>query len=1042
MAGPFDLTGVNIEDSYQRILQTPDGINIYDGTGSAFTVTAVAAPAGPNQSIQFNDNGATSGSANFIFNKTTNTVSLTGSLYLAGTTPSIYFSGSGAASRLTWNDVDGTLNLGLKGGVASSELGQGLVTRVVNKTSPLIDLLATNYQVVVIGGAQGQRLSIRLAQADNDANSAGTLGVVAENIDRNQEGFVVTVGLLKNRDTTGALQGETWNDGDILYLSPTVAGQMTNVKPQAPQHTVIVGYVEYAHQNNGKIYVKIDNGYEIDELHNVRITTASLTAGQLLVRSGSNNGGVWINSNQLTGSYGLTGSLTFVSGGLTGSLFGTSSHAITASYVDLSSIALNSESLGTTPIVVIAATTAVLPRTPFYNNGTAGVGAFLSASLVGTLGNIDGTSLSVGDTILVKNQAAQLQNGIYEVISTGSASTRYLLSRSLFSDETSEFDPQVVLVASGSSNRGLVYSQNTNNPVVGTSPIVYLQQIGVFMTQVGTGTQNEYQIPWYTTTARQLSRGSSNFRYINVTSGTTVTTSSLVLTGSLFVTGGIPESGGTGHILTYNTQSGRFSFTASSAIGGGGSGVTINNNVDNYILTATGVANTIQGEPNFSFSGSTLTVSGSTIISGSGLVVSGSIQVDGGLTGSLFGTSSWAVSASQAISSSYALSSSYATSASYALSSSYSLSSSYAESSSYSLSSSYSDTASYALNGLPPGTSGQILQIDNSNQYQLQTLINDTAAVTSIDFENRTLNNDNGNILIDYGRYGQLYDLSGVESMNFGDLRTLSDSGGVLSIHYEIRTLNDISGLYSIDYANRTLYYPNGTTPALSYGVQDQVNITGSVFVSGSLTVSGSSTFTNIGPAIFSGSVSISGSTQGGGSGHVLTYNTASGELFYTASSAIGGGGGPGGNSIGQLTGDVTTPAASSPGQSVAATIKPNLRSGSFGVTIDGNGGVIAVGQRGYVTMPYDGTIIDWELLADVTGTCNIDVRKSTFASFPTQTTITGSAPITMSAAQKAASSTLTGWTTSFNQGDVFGFTVVSATSITRLYLSLTTLRS
>jgi len=131
------------------------------------------------------------------------------------------------------------------------------------------------------------------------------LGLIAENIDKNQEGFIITVGLLKNIDTTGALQGETWTDGDILYLSPTVAGKITNIKPQAPQHTVIVGYVEYAHPNNGKIYVKIDNGYEIDELHNVRITTSSLTSGNLLVRSSS----VWINTNQLTGSYGLTGSL-------------------------------------------------------------------------------------------------------------------------------------------------------------------------------------------------------------------------------------------------------------------------------------------------------------------------------------------------------------------------------------------------------------------------------------------------------------------------------------------------------------------------------------------------------------------------------------------------------------------------------------------------------------------------------------------------------------------------------------------------------------
>ena len=84
MAGPFDFTGQNIEDSYQRVLQTPDGVNIYDGTGSLFTITAVATPAGPNQSIQFNNNGATSGSGNFIFNPTTGNVVLTGSLSVSG----------------------------------------------------------------------------------------------------------------------------------------------------------------------------------------------------------------------------------------------------------------------------------------------------------------------------------------------------------------------------------------------------------------------------------------------------------------------------------------------------------------------------------------------------------------------------------------------------------------------------------------------------------------------------------------------------------------------------------------------------------------------------------------------------------------------------------------------------------------------------------------------------------------------------------------------------------------------------------------------
>ena len=70
------------------------------------------------------------------------------------------------------------------------------------------------------------------------------------------------------------MQGETWNDGDVLYLSPTVAGRMTNIKPNGSTgHIVVLGYVEYAHSSQGKIYVKIMNGWELDELHNVFIST-------------------------------------------------------------------------------------------------------------------------------------------------------------------------------------------------------------------------------------------------------------------------------------------------------------------------------------------------------------------------------------------------------------------------------------------------------------------------------------------------------------------------------------------------------------------------------------------------------------------------------------------------------------------------------------------------------------------------------------------------------------------------------------------------
>ena len=178
--------------------------------------------------------------------------------------------GNAGVGILRWNDSDGTLDLGLKGGNVTLQIGQEQVVRVVNKTG--FNLLESNYQAVRVNGAQGQRLKVDLAQATNDLLSAETIGLVTENIDNNQEGFVTTSGLIRGINTTGSLQGETWADGDILYLSPSVAGRITNIKPSAPNHLIVVGYVVYAHANNGSIFVKVDNGYELEELHNVTET--------------------------------------------------------------------------------------------------------------------------------------------------------------------------------------------------------------------------------------------------------------------------------------------------------------------------------------------------------------------------------------------------------------------------------------------------------------------------------------------------------------------------------------------------------------------------------------------------------------------------------------------------------------------------------------------------------------------------------------------------------------------------------------------------
>lgn len=176
---------------------------------------------------------------------------------------------TGGVGKMIWNDVDGTIDIGLKGGNVTLQVGQEFLARVVNKTATNISLLEANYQAVRITGAQGQRPKVDLALANNDLNSATTLGLVTETIVNNAEGFITTSGQVREINTTGSLQGETWNDGDTLYLSGTIAGQITNIKPSAPTHTIIIGFVEYAHAVHGKIFVKVNNGYELEELHNV-----------------------------------------------------------------------------------------------------------------------------------------------------------------------------------------------------------------------------------------------------------------------------------------------------------------------------------------------------------------------------------------------------------------------------------------------------------------------------------------------------------------------------------------------------------------------------------------------------------------------------------------------------------------------------------------------------------------------------------------------------------------------------------------------------
>jgi hypothetical protein len=109
----------------------------------------------------------------------------------------------------------------------------------------------------------------------------------------------------------------------------------------------------------------------------------------------------------------------------------------------------------------------------------------------------------------------------------------------------------------------------------------------------------------------------------------------------------------------------------------------------------------------------------------------------------------------------------------------------------------------------------------------------------------------------------------------------------------------------------------------------------------------------------------------------------------------------------------------------------------TVGVSIDGGGTVITTGTKGYVEVPYAGTINEWKIIADVSGSAVFDVWKSNAAIPTNANTITASAKPTLTAAQRATGTTLTGWTTGVSVNDVFGFEVESASTITKVVLIL-----
>lgn len=155
--------------------------------------------------------------------------------------------------------------------------------------------------VVYITGAAGNKALVSKASASAEATSSKTFAILAADILNNQNGTAVTVGLLKGLDTSGLTEGGS------LWLS-TTAGEWTQTMPTAPNHAVFLGTVTRVHATQGTVEVRIQNGYELQELHNVKIT--SVSNGQVLKYDSAQ--GLWVNGTDAGGAVwgGITGTLS------------------------------------------------------------------------------------------------------------------------------------------------------------------------------------------------------------------------------------------------------------------------------------------------------------------------------------------------------------------------------------------------------------------------------------------------------------------------------------------------------------------------------------------------------------------------------------------------------------------------------------------------------------------------------------------------------------------------------------------------------------
>jgi hypothetical protein len=319
---------------------------------------------------------------------------------------------SGDIGRLMWNDTDGTLEFGLKGGLVTLQIGQEQVIRVRNNTGGTLN----EGTVCYFSSSNGTNFNVTPALATSDATSAQTMGVLTEtlNTSSTQHGFLTTFGLVRGIDLS-YIAGLA--SGDQLYLDGTTAGRMTKTKPVAPIHLVYVGICLSAagSGSNSTIFVKVQNGYELNEIHDVKITTP-VANNELLAYTSATS--LWENKTAAEASL-LTTSATLDD--LSGVVITTPASDQVLKYDGANWVNAASPGGGGGTVTSITAGTGLSasPSSPITTSGTLNLAntavtaaSYGSATQVGTF-TVDGQGrLTLASNTSIAISAAQVTSGL------------------------------------------------------------------------------------------------------------------------------------------------------------------------------------------------------------------------------------------------------------------------------------------------------------------------------------------------------------------------------------------------------------------------------------------------------------------------------------------------------------------------------------------------------------------------------------------------------------------------------------------------------